>query len=102
MSPKAQAHHAWLYQSGSPDIWNWSLVAVIDRKLPDPGLFSFKLRTEKFIGTMGMCALRFPDGQLEQILKAAADAALPEGAPRYTLAELRAKAMELTHEKGNE
>jgi hypothetical protein len=100
--PKGTARHAWLYQSGSPDIWNWSLVAVVDRQLPDPGIFSLELRTEQSISTMGMCALRFPDDQLEQILKAAADAALPEGAPRYSLAELRAKALELSKENGNE
>jgi hypothetical protein len=100
--PKRTVRHAWLYQSGSPDIWNWSLVAVVDRQLPDPGTFVFKLRTEKFVGTLGMYALRFPDDQLEQILKAAAAAALPEWAPRYSLAAVRAKALELSKEKGNE
>ena len=85
--------HAWLYQSGSPDVWNWSLVALVDRQLPDPGTFVFRLRTERYVGTLGMDALRFPDEQLEQILQAAAAAALPEGVPRYSLDELRAKAI---------
>lgn len=88
--------HAWLYQSGSPNVWNWSLVTVVDRELPDPGTFVFTLRTDKkFVGIMNMCALRFPDDQLERILQAAA-AALPEGAPGYSLAELRAKALALS------
>ena len=91
--------HAWLYQSGSPEVWNWSLVALVDRQLPDPGTFVFKLRTERYIGTLGMDALRFPDEQLEQILQAAAAAALPEGAPRYSLAELRVKAQALSNEE---
>ncbi len=91
--------HAWLYQSGSPDVWNWSLVTLVDRQLPDPGTFLFRLRTERFEGNLHMTALRFPDDQLEQILQAAAAAALPEGAPRYSLAQLRAKAIALSKDE---
>lgn len=92
--------HSWLYQSGSPKVWNWSLVALVDRQLPDPGTFVFTLRTDKkYVGIMNMSALRFPDDQLEQILQAAAAATLPEGAPRYSLAELRAKADKLSTER---
>lgn len=91
--------HAWVYQSGSPDVWNWSLVALVDRQLPDPGTFVFTLRTKKYVGTLGMDALRFPDEQLERLLQAAAAAALPEGAPRYSLAQLRAKAIALSKDQ---
>jgi hypothetical protein len=95
--------HGWVYQSGSPNVWNWSLVALVDRQLPDPATFVFTLSTNKhFVGIMNMSALRFPDDQLEQILHAAAAAALPEGAPRYSLAELRAKALALSKEMGAE
>ena len=60
----------------------------------------FTLRTDKkFVGIMSMCVLRFPDDQLEQIRHAAAAAALPEGAPRYSLGELRAKAIALSKDQ---
>jgi outer membrane lipoprotein-sorting protein len=94
--PKCAVRHTWLYQSRSPEIWNWSLVADVDRQLPDPGIFEFKLVAERFVGTLGLYALRFPDDQLDQILKAAGAAALPEGAPRHSLTALRAKALELS------
>ncbi|HEY4311008.1 MAG TPA: hypothetical protein VGN12_16270 [Pirellulales bacterium] len=86
--------HSWVYQSDSPDKWNWSLISATDGALGDPGFITFKLRGPRFEGTMGMLALRFSDADLEKILAAAGEAMLPADAPPHTLEALRAAAHE--------
>ena len=100
--PPETLRHAWLYQSQSPDVWNWSLVAVAGGQPLEPLTVSMQLKGESSQLTMGWVALRFPDQQLEQILAAALEAALPDKVPRYTLAEIRARANTLAATKKSE
>jgi outer membrane lipoprotein-sorting protein len=91
--------HAWLYNSKSPDVWNWSLVVVSGGRWPDPGNLDLQLHAQRSELNLGMLALWFPDDQLRKILTAAADVMLPADAPRFSLETMRAKAEALSREK---
>lgn len=81
--------HDWVYESRSPDVWNWSLLHVDDVPLPERGGISVKLTLEKFHAHEVVAPLRFPEARLEQLIKAAAESTLPADAPRVSLEQLR-------------
>ncbi len=92
--------HDWVYQSRSPDVWNWSLVAVADGPFPERGGVTLRLITEdlnamNLDATMRMIPLRFPERGLERIVEAAARATLPDDAPQFKLEHLRVLAGQL-------
>ncbi len=55
-----KVRHDWLFQSHSPDVWNWSLVAVEDGVFPDRGGVSLDLRAPSFFRTTASCRCDFP------------------------------------------
>ncbi|HEX4145345.1 MAG TPA: hypothetical protein VHY91_17700 [Pirellulales bacterium] len=94
-----KAQHAWIYNSESSDVWNWSLIVVTGGHWPDPGYLDLQMHGKQGETSMGMLALWFPDDQLRKVLAAAADVMLPADAPRFSLDEMRAKATELSREE---
>jgi hypothetical protein len=98
---RRNARHDWLYQSRSPDIWNWSLVAAADGPLPDRGTVRINLKTKPLNATNDMLPLRFPEHGLERIIEAAARATLPEDGPRFKLEDVRRLAEQLTQRPAN-
>lgn len=87
--------HDWAYQSHSPDVWNWSLVASADGPLPDRSAVRLRLKSPPLDARMEIVPLRFPDRGLARIIPAAAKATLPADGPRFTLADLRRLAGQL-------
>ncbi|MEX0679342.1 MAG: hypothetical protein WD063_19860 [Pirellulales bacterium] len=98
---KRPVQHDWLYQSRSPDVWNWSLVAVADGPLPDRGGVCLELKTKPLVSRMEVIPLRFPERGLERIIEAAARATLPDDGPRLKLEHLRALAGQLLRNRPN-
>jgi hypothetical protein len=86
---KQRVEHDWVYQSRTPDVWNWSLVAVGDGPLPDRGGVGIRLVSKPFSSSMEMVPLQFPEQGLARIVEAAAAATLPEDGPRFKLEHLR-------------
>ncbi|HVU88499.1 MAG TPA: DUF2092 domain-containing protein [Pirellulales bacterium] len=87
--------HAWIYQAGEADKWNWSLISAADGPFSDRlDAISFKMRGPRFEGNDYAFPLRFADADLEKILAAAAAGMLPADAPHHSLAALRALARE--------
>lgn len=89
---KRPVEHQWLYQSFSPDVWNWSLVSVRGAALPSRGGVRLVLKTKDLHSTIVVAPLRFPPQGLEKIVAAAVQATLPPEAPRFTLDDLRRRA----------
>jgi outer membrane lipoprotein-sorting protein len=88
--------HDWVYQSHSPDVWNWSLVALWERPFPDRASVLLWLKSEQLDARMGIVPLRFPEKGLAIIIPAAAKATLPADGPQFTLDDLRRLAGQLT------
>jgi hypothetical protein len=91
-----EVRHVWLYESQSPDHWNWSLVAVSEGQLSDRDSINIELTSEKSSHTVGFSPLRFPDPLLDQIIAAAGRETLPEGGPKLSLDSIRAQAPPLS------
>jgi outer membrane lipoprotein-sorting protein len=91
-SGKRPARHAWLDQAESPDKWSWSLIVPADGKPLGPNGINLTLVRTSLV----FLALRFNDEELKQILTAAQNATLGRAAELMSLADLRAKARELT------
>ncbi len=92
---RAAPRHAWIYQAGEADKWNWSLISATDGPLSDrlDGV-TFKMLGPNFEANDFLFPLRFADADLEKILAAAAAGMLPADAPAHSLAALRALARE--------
>ena len=86
--------HAWLYQSDSPEQWNWSLVAIKDGRWPDHAAIRLELRGIQGRSTLDLLALRFSDQELARLVMEASRATLPE-MRRYSLEDIRRRAGEL-------
>jgi hypothetical protein len=98
---KRDVRHNWVYQSRSPDVWSWSLVATADGPLADRGGVRINLKSKPLHATMDMIPLRFPEQGLERIIEAAVRATLPEDAPRFKLEHLVTLAEPLTRGAAN-
>jgi hypothetical protein len=95
-SGKRPARHAWLDHSDSPDKWSWSLVVPADGKPLGPNGINFTQKAKRGQTSLVFLALRFNDEELDRILTAAQNATLGRAAELMSLADLRAKARELT------
>jgi hypothetical protein len=91
--------HDWVYRSDSPDVWNWSLVALPEGRLPDRAAVLLWLKVHSLDARMGIVPLRFPEQGLAVIIPAAAKATLPADGPQFTLDDLRRLAGQM--KKGN-
>ena len=96
---KHALHHAWLYESDTPERWNWSLLTTADGKPFGRRVTTIALRTPNTECTLPINAIEFKDAELQQILNAARRGLLPDHADEVTLSDLRAQASRLLESK---
>ncbi|HEV8066182.1 MAG TPA: DUF2092 domain-containing protein [Planctomycetaceae bacterium] len=91
-----ELRHHWVYQSNSPDRWNWSLVVPADGKPLGRGEINFTMRSPRSRLTVGLTPLRFKEDDLRQLLRAAQRSMLPASTTEVSLPYLQAVARKLS------
>jgi outer membrane lipoprotein-sorting protein len=94
--------HQWVYQSNSPDRWNWSLVVPADGKPLGRGEINLTLRAPRSRTTLGLVALRFNEEDLRRLLRAAHHSMLPTSVAEVSLPYLQAVARKLASAKSSD
>jgi outer membrane lipoprotein-sorting protein len=97
-----ELRHHWVYQSNSPDRWNWSLVVPVDGKPLARGEINLKMQSPRSRTALGLTALRFKEGDLRQLLQAAQRSMLPSTASDVSLPYLQAVARKLASAKSSD
>jgi outer membrane lipoprotein-sorting protein len=97
-----ELRHHWVYQSNSPDRWNWSLVVPADGKPLARGEINFTMRSPRSRTTVGLTPLRFKEDDLRQLLRAAQRSMLPATASDVSLPYLQAVARKLASAKSSD
>jgi len=96
-----ELRHQWMYQSNSPDRWNWSLLVPADGKPLGRGEINFTMRSPRSRLTVGLTPLRFKEDDLRQLLRAAQRSMLPATASDVSLPYLQAVARKLASDKSS-
>jgi hypothetical protein len=94
-----ELRHQWVYQSNSPDRWNWSLVVPADGKPFGRVEINFTMRSPRSRLTAGLTPLRFKEDDVRQLLQAAQRSMLPTSAAEVSLPYLQAVARKLSSVK---
>jgi outer membrane lipoprotein-sorting protein len=97
-----ELRHQWVYQSTSPDRWNWSLVVPADGRPLGRGEINFTMRSPRSRLTVGLTPLRFKEDDLRQLLRAAQRSMLPTSATEVSLPYLLAVARKLSSAKASD